>query len=152
MEGGQGVGAARSFRLTPMPLALGLPEQSAADSDTFPFFRRGGRLENRMPRALKIVIACVLLVLLFIGVDREIIARQLAALDWRPAAIGLAAVALELLANAWKWRCSLQLHDLRFPWPYLFRTGCFAYFFNNLLPSAIGGDVYRIYRTMTPDV
>jgi uncharacterized protein (TIRG00374 family) len=116
------------------------------------FLPPGGRLNNRMPRAIKIVIACVLLVLLFIGVDREMIATQVAALDWRPAAIGLAAVALELFANAWKWRCSLRLHDLSFPWPYLFRTGCFAYFFNNLLPSAIGGDVYRIYRTMTPDV
>lgn len=105
-----------------------------------------------MPRAVKVVIACVLLAVLFMGVDWATVPRQLANLDWRPAAIGLVIVALEMIVNAWKWWYSLRLHDQTFPWRYLFRTGCFGYFFNNFLPSAIGGDVYRIYRTMTPGV
>jgi uncharacterized protein (TIRG00374 family) len=105
-----------------------------------------------MPRTVKVVIACVLLALLFLGVDWETLPDQLARLDWKLAAIGLAVVALEMVVNAWKWSYSLRLHDLHFRWVYLFRTGCFGYFFNNFLPSAIGGDVYRIYRTMTPGV
>lgn len=105
-----------------------------------------------MPRALKVAVACALLGALALGVDWETIPGQLAQLDWRFATLGLCLVALEMVVNAWKWSYSLRLHDLRFPWHYLFRTGCFGYFFNNFLPSAIGGDVYRIYRTMTPDV
>ena len=105
-----------------------------------------------MPRAFKVIVACVLLALLALGVDWETLPSQLAHLDWRLALLGLVAIAIEMAVNAWKWSYSLRLHDLRFPWTYLFRTGCFGYFFNNFLPSAIGGDVYRIYRTMTPDV
>jgi uncharacterized protein (TIRG00374 family) len=105
-----------------------------------------------MPRSIKIVIACTLLLALALGVDWEAVPGQLAQLDWKFASIGLSLVALEMVVNAWKWSFSLRLHDLRFPWSYLFRTGCFGYFFNNFLPSAIGGDVYRIYRTMTPAV
>lgn len=105
-----------------------------------------------MPRAIKVVVACALLALLALGVDWERLPSQVAHLDWRLAGLGLAAIALEMAVNPWKWSWSLRLHDLRFPLMYLFRVGCFGYFFNNFLPSAIGGDVYRVYRTMTPGV
>ncbi len=105
-----------------------------------------------MRRALKIGVACVLLTLLALGVDWETLPNDLARLDVRLAGLALAATGLQMLVNPWKWSHSLRLHDLRFAWPYLFRTGCFAYFFNNFLPSGIGGDVYRVYRTMLPGV
>ena len=37
---------------------------------------------------------------------------------------------------------------LTYSYPYLFRTACTGYFFNNFLPTSIGGDAYRVYRTM----
>lgn len=105
-----------------------------------------------MPRAIKAIVASVLLALLALGVDWDTLPTQVARLDWRLAGLALAVVGFQMLANASKWSWSLRLHDLRFPWLFLFRSGCFAYFFNNFLPSAIGGDVYRVYRTMTPGV
>jgi uncharacterized protein (TIRG00374 family) len=72
---------------------------------------------------------------------------HLARLDWALGCLAVLAVVLEMPVNAWKWSWALRLHDLRFPWIYLFRTGCFGFFFNNFLPSGIGGDVYRIVRT-----
>lgn len=101
-----------------------------------------------MPRWLKILIACVLLAALAAGIDWDEIPRHLTHLDWRLGAVALLAIAAELAVNASKWSWSLRLHDERFAWVFLFRTGCYAYFFNNFLPSAIGGDVYRVYRTM----
>jgi uncharacterized protein (TIRG00374 family) len=53
--------------------------------------------------------------------------------------------------NAMKWYWSLRLHDQPFPWSYCFRIGCMSYFFSNFMPSAIGGDVYRVYRTWPAD-
>jgi hypothetical protein len=103
-----------------------------------------------MPRWLKALVACALLGALALGVDWRSIPAQLAVLDWRLALLGLAVVLLELPANASKWSFSLRLHGLAFGWVYLWRTGCFGFFFNNFLPSAIGGDVYRVYRTMAP--
>jgi len=101
-----------------------------------------------IPRWIKIVVACALLGALALGVDWQTLPEYLARLDWALGALAVAIVAAEMPVNAWKWGWSLRLHDLRFPWVYLFRTTCFGFFFNNFLPSAIGGDVYRIVRTV----
>jgi uncharacterized membrane protein YbhN (UPF0104 family) len=101
-----------------------------------------------IPRWIKIVVACALLVALALGVDWQELPGYLARLDWALGALAVAVVAAEMPVNSWKWGWSLRLHDLRFPWVYLFRTTCFGFFFNNFLPSAIGGDVYRIVRTV----
>jgi len=100
-----------------------------------------------LPRKLKVLIACALLAALALGVDWHEVPTHLARLNWQLGAVAMLVVALELPVNAWKWSWSLRLHDRRFTWLYLFRTGCYGFFFNNFLPSAIGGDVYRIVRT-----
>lgn len=104
-----------------------------------------------MPRWLKILIAFALLAALAAGIDWQALPQHLTRIDWRMGVLALLAIAAELVVNASKWSWSLRLHDLRLPWMYLWRTGCYAYFFNNFLPSAIGGDVYRIYRTLPAD-
>ncbi len=101
----------------------------------------------RLTRPLKIAVACALLAALAWGIDWREMPAHLARLDWTLGCLAVLAVVLEMPVNAWKWRWSLRLHDLRFSWVYLFRTGCFGFFFNNFLPSAIGGDVYRVIRT-----
>jgi uncharacterized membrane protein YbhN (UPF0104 family) len=100
-----------------------------------------------IPRWVKGLVAGVLLAALAMGVDWAQLPKHLARLDWTVGLIAMLVVAAELPVNATKWRWSLRLHDVRFPWLYLFRTGCFGFFFNNFLPSAIGGDVYRVIRT-----
>ena len=72
-------------------------------------------------------------------------------MSWPVAAVAFLAIVLEMPVNAAKWYWSLRLHEQRFPWSYLFRVGCMGYFFNNFMPSAIGGDVYRVYRTWPAD-
>ena len=44
-----------------------------------------------------------------------------------------------------RWRILLRLEDLDAPFWYLFRSVNIAVLFNNLLPSIIGGDAYRMY-------
>jgi uncharacterized membrane protein YbhN (UPF0104 family) len=104
-------------------------------------------LMARVPRWLKAFIACALLGALALGVDWQQLPAHIARLDWTLGCLAVLVVVLELPVNAWKWSWSLRLHELRFSWLYLFRTGCFGFFFNNFLPSAIGGDVYRVLRT-----
>jgi hypothetical protein len=101
----------------------------------------------RLPRPLKIVIAGALLGALAWGIDWHSVPEHLARIDWVLGLLAMLATAAEMPVNAWKWSWSLRLHDVQFPWLYLFRTSCFGFFFNNFLPSAIGGDVYRIVRT-----
>jgi glycosyltransferase 2 family protein len=100
-----------------------------------------------MPRWLKSAVAVALLATLAAAVDWNELPSQLARLRWWPFVLAIAVTALQMPANAWKWWWSLRLHDLRLSWPFLLRASCTAYFVNNFLPSAIGGDVYRIWRT-----
>jgi uncharacterized membrane protein YbhN (UPF0104 family) len=102
---------------------------------------------KQVPQWAKMAIACVLLGALALGVDWRELPKHLARLEWSLGALAVLVVAAELPVNAWKWHWSLRLHDARFAWMYLFRTACFGFFFNNFLPSAIGGDVYRVIRT-----
>lgn len=100
-----------------------------------------------MPRWIKVVVAVALMALLAWSMDWSEIAAHSSDLDWALAAIAFLAIVLEMPVNALKWYWSLRLHGQTFPWRYLFRVGCMSYFFNNFMPSAIGGDVYRVYRT-----
>lgn len=104
-----------------------------------------------MPRWLKILVAAALMIALAFMVDWRELRSHAAAMNWAIAALAFAAIMLEMPVNAAKWSWSLRLHGLRYPWMQLFRVGCMGYFFNNFLPSAIGGDVYRVYRTWATD-
>ena len=102
---------------------------------------------SQMPRWSKILIAAALMVALALTMDWRSLTAHAAQMDPAIASLAFLAIVCEMPVNAAKWYWSLRLHDLRFPWRYLFRIGCMSYFFNNFLPSAIGGDVYRVYRT-----
>lgn len=103
-----------------------------------------------MPRWLKVCVAGALLAALVAGVDWPALPQKLARLEWWAFALALVVTVAQMPLNASKWGWSLRLHDVRLPWPFLLRASCTAYFFNNFLPSAIGGDVYRVYRTVPP--
>jgi glycosyltransferase 2 family protein len=100
-----------------------------------------------MPRWIKVIVAAALMVVLAITTDWSDLRAYAADVSWLIAAIAFLAIVLEMPVNATKWYWALRLHDQPFPWSYLFRIGCMSYFFNNFMPSAIGGDVYRVYRT-----
>ncbi|MFC3104841.1 lysylphosphatidylglycerol synthase transmembrane domain-containing protein [Salinisphaera aquimarina] len=53
-----------------------------------------------------------------------------------------------VVTSAWKWQISLRIHGLPWRFPGLSKILLIGLFLNNFLPSAIGGDIYRVYRTM----
>src|SRR5438128_935635 len=57
---------------------------------------------------------------------------------------GAALVVLAMLVSAWKWQILLASHGLRVGFGHLFGTYLVGLFFNNFLPSNIGGDVIRV--------
>ena len=93
---------------------------------------------------LKIVVSAGLLYLLLSGVDLGRLWQHVrsASLPWLAVALGLYFVVI--LLSAWRW--SLLLHAQRVPVPFKQLTNSYlvATFFNNFLPSNLGGDVIRI--------
>src|SRR4029077_15422382 len=67
------------------------------------------------------------------------------------AVLVVAIFAAQLAIRAWKWQWALRMHGLRYPYPFLSRVLVIGFFLNNFLPTSIGGDAYRVYRTL-PEV
>lgn len=58
---------------------------------------------------------------------------------------------LNVSISAYKWKLILATHGIEYKYLQLNRFYFTSVFFNNFLPTSIGGDAYRIYRTLTPN-
>ncbi|MCC7416669.1 MAG: flippase-like domain-containing protein [Acidobacteria bacterium] len=100
--------------------------------------------------ALKIGVSLILLALLFSRLEGDRlwqIARG-ASIAWLAAA--LLVYGLNVLAAVWRWRILLAAQAVAVSGPSLLGSYLVATFFNNFLPSNIGGDVIRIRDTAGP--
>ena len=98
-------------------------------------------------RIIKLLVSISLIGVLLWGVDWRDIAIHLKDLDPLLAIAAFILLSIQYPVSAWKWRKSLLLHGADQPVGRLLRILCIAFFFNNFLPTAIGGDAYRAYRT-----
>ena len=96
---------------------------------------------------VKVGVSAALLVFLFSKVDAVRLwnAARHASLSWLVGALALYGVMV--LASAWRWGLLLTAQDVRLPFRTLTSSFLVATFFNNFLPSNIGGDVIRIADT-----
>jgi uncharacterized membrane protein YbhN (UPF0104 family) len=97
--------------------------------------------------AIKLTVSVALLAFLFSRLDTSRLwegARQ-ASVSWL--IVALAVYALNVAASTWRWQVLLQAQHVPLRWLMLFKSFLVANFFNNFLPSNIGGDVIRIRDT-----
>jgi uncharacterized membrane protein YbhN (UPF0104 family) len=97
--------------------------------------------------AVKLAVSAALLGFLFSRIDVASLwanARR-ASVAWL--AIAFAVYLVTVLAAVWRWWLLLEAQDVVIPPRQLFGSYLVALFFNNLLPSNIGGDVVRIGDT-----
>ncbi len=108
---------------------------------------RSDVLKQRLLTALKIVVSVALLALLFsrIDVGRLWATARRASLLWLSGAMLLYLV--NVVASTWRWHVLLEAQHLRVPFWRLFKSYLVATYWNNFLPSNIGGDVIRIADT-----
>jgi uncharacterized protein (TIRG00374 family) len=99
---------------------------------------------------LKIVVSAGLLYVLLSRVDLARLGAQARAASpaWLTAALAL--YLLMILVSAWRWDLLLRAQRVRVPFGALTNSFLVATFFNNFLPSNIGGDVIRIGDTARP--
>ena len=53
-----------------------------------------------------------------------------------------------ILISVWRWKIILDARNLRFSFGYLIKVYFACWFFNNILPTSIGGDVIRVIYTI----
>jgi glycosyltransferase 2 family protein len=93
---------------------------------------------------VKLAVSIALLAVLFSRIDVNRLwhsARQ-ASVPWLFAALGLYLVTIT--ASTWRWKLLLNAQNVDLNGRYLLGSYLVATFFNNFLPSNIGGDVIRI--------
>ena len=97
--------------------------------------------------AAKLSVSIVLLAILFSRIDVGQLwhTARLASVPWLLAALLIYGV--NILASTWRWKLLLDAQDVPFRKRRLLGSFLVASFFNNFLPSNIGGDVIRIGDT-----
>ena len=102
---------------------------------------------RRLIFAAKIAVSAALLALLVSRSDAPRLWNYIrtASISWMAAAVGV--YFLMVLASAWRWGLLLDAQGVHVPVRRLTESFLVATFFNNFLPSNIGGDVVRITDT-----
>ena len=97
--------------------------------------------------ALKLIVSVVLLVVLIRRSDAPRLWEYVRAASaaWLATALGI--YCLMIVASAWRWGLLLAAQGVKVPAARLTESFLVATFFNNFLPSNIGGDVVRIADT-----
>lgn len=116
---------------------------NATTSDT----KQPSSVRMRILWIIKLGVTFGLGLFLFARADWSAIGITLARI---PPGVMLGAFIIMLLSvtiSAYKWQLMLRLHGVNFGFSKLHRYYFTAVFFNNFLPTSIGGDGYRIYKT-----
>ena len=97
--------------------------------------------------AVKLAVSAVLLWVLFSRADLSAMATQFRQMHigWMLAA--LATYGVMLIVSAWRWQLLLEVQSIPVGFGLLTNSFLVATFFNNFLPSNIGGDVVRVADT-----
>ena len=100
--------------------------------------------------AFKLIVSVGLMALLLSWTDLHGIWTPVrgASLPWLGAALAL--YAAQVVVASWRWGLLCDAQDIRIPGRTLLASYLVATFFNNFLPSNIGGDVIRIRDTAGP--
>jgi len=96
---------------------------------------------------LKILVSGSLLALIFLRIDKESLIESIRILDLRYAPVIVILLILNYVVGAFRWK-SLLVHKNsdRVGIPYLINLYFIGAFFNNFMPTTIGGDVYKVYK------
>jgi uncharacterized membrane protein YbhN (UPF0104 family) len=99
---------------------------------------------------VKLAVSVILLAILFREVDVETLWTSVrkASVPWLLVALGV--YVINVLASTWRWQLLLNAQGIRVRTESLLGSLVVALFFNNFLPSNIGGDVVRIRDTARP--
>lgn len=96
---------------------------------------------------VRLLVAISLVAALLWNLDlRELVSRLLH-LSWQGTLTAVAIVFLAIAISAWKWGLILQQRGHPLRCPALLRLYFIGLFFNNVLPTSVGGDAVRAWET-----
>lgn len=96
---------------------------------------------------LKIMVSFVLLGIIYLKVDKEAILSNLKLLDWRFVPLIIGGLVLNYIFSSIRWKALLIYDNTNHvSVKYLTTLYFIGSFFNNFMPTSIGGDVYKMFK------
>jgi uncharacterized membrane protein YbhN (UPF0104 family) len=100
-------------------------------------------VKKAIVRALRIAVSVGLLIWVLHGIDLHDLAGKIATAHWGWLFLAFTVNTLANTLGAWRWRLLLQSQGREIPMTRLIGSYFVGLFFNNFLPSTIGGDFVR---------
>ncbi|MDP3479088.1 MAG: lysylphosphatidylglycerol synthase transmembrane domain-containing protein [Desulfoprunum sp.] len=101
--------------------------------------------KKTLATVLKVVISCAFFAVLLSFVRANELMEILSRVDWFYLSVAFLLSPLMLLVSCMKWKVILDCNGKPISFFTLLRIYLIGYFFSNLLPSTVGGDVVRSY-------
>lgn len=98
---------------------------------------------------IKIFISCTLILLIIKRIDFFKIADLLKRVDLKIVAFSFFFIVLMQFLQVLRWGILLRCKDIRVSFKSLVSLQFFGVFFNTILPTSIGGDIFKIWRFKT---
>lgn len=95
---------------------------------------------------VKFLVTCGLLIIIGRQLNFGELVRAIALLDWFHLGIAAVLALAAVILSAYKWQLLLRSQNLKISIGELIKVYFLGLFFNNFLPSSIGGDVMRVVR------
>jgi len=118
-----------------------VPEAPSTDITGEPAGRAGG-----LRLAARITVTLALLAFVLWKIDVRALAASVSGLSWPWVLAVFAVVYAAIIVSTWKWGAILSRRGLPAPFGPLLRFYMIGQFFNNVLPTTIGGDVVRAWE------
>ncbi|KAB2891972.1 MAG: flippase-like domain-containing protein [Desulfobulbaceae bacterium] len=100
---------------------------------------------KNMVRAIKLVVSCAFFFILFSFIRGNELLAIFRRIDWLYFSLSFSLIPVMLAASCLKWKVVLGERAGHVSFLQLLRIYAVGYFFSNLLPSTVGGDVVRSY-------
>ncbi|MGD8854516.1 MAG: lysylphosphatidylglycerol synthase domain-containing protein, partial [Gammaproteobacteria bacterium] len=112
--------------------------------------RKQGRVSigRKLLFAVKLTITLTLLAWIIVIIDWHLFWSNLTQIDAYIILIVVASRFLGVAISTYKWQQLLAVHGLRYQFGQLHRWYLAGMFLSTFLPTTIGGDGYRIYKTL----
>ncbi len=101
-----------------------------------------------MKNYLKVAVSLLLIGVLIYNVEWATLLSNIKTISAFSMIIAFSVFTIQFPISAYKWQKSLRLHGLEYSFLFLQKVLCIGFFFNNFLPTSIGGDAYRAIKTI----
>ena len=101
-----------------------------------------------MKSYLKVAVSLILISLLIYNIEWGALADNMKTVSATSILIAFTILIVQFPISAYKWQKALRIHGLAYTFGFLQKILCIGFFFNNFLPTSIGGDAYRAVKTM----